>query len=99
MDKGWSFGKIYSFDSKDYLQEMNVSDLASVNGVLAVLYTANSAPASVNATCPCTVFGRSRDQGKTFEYWILKGFTMPTAYPQDVPRLIKARRHFKFGCR
>jgi hypothetical protein len=36
------------------------------NGAVAVTYTARTAPAVENATCPCMVFGLSRDQGKPF---------------------------------
>jgi hypothetical protein len=70
-DKGRTFGTIYAWDSKDYPQAGR-GHMAVANGVAAVLYSAGSAPASENATCPCMVFGLSKDRGKTFVYHVLK---------------------------
>lgn len=67
LDRGASFGTIYAFDSKEY-PESGRGDLAAGHGVLAVIYPASSVPASENATCPCLVFGISRNHGKSFEH-------------------------------
>jgi hypothetical protein len=53
-DDGQSFGTIYAVDSPDYPSGGNPSGtIDAANGVLAVGYTAASAP---NATCPCVIF-------------------------------------------
>ena len=70
-DKGKSFGTIYAWDSKDYPQSGR-GHMAAANGVVGVLYAARSAPPAENATCPCMVFGLSKDRGKTFAYQVVK---------------------------
>jgi hypothetical protein len=79
-DKGKTFGTIYAWDSKDYPQ-MGRGRMTAGHGVAAVAYVARSAPASENATCPCVVFGVSRDKGKTFAYHVLKSVPAPSAAP------------------
>lgn len=70
-DNGMSFGTIYAWDSKEYPQAGR-GHMAVANGVVAVLYSARSAPPAESATCPCMVFGLSKDRGMTFAYHVLK---------------------------
>lgn len=77
-DKGKTFGTIYSWDSKEYPQ-IGRGRMTAGHGVAAVSYIARTVPASENATCPCVVFGISRDQGKTFSYRVLKDVPAPAA--------------------
>ena len=70
-DNGKTFGTIYAWDSKEYPQAGR-GHMAAGNGVVAVLYAAANAPPTENATCPCMVFGLSRDRGKTFAYHVVK---------------------------
>lgn len=75
-DNGRSFGTIYSWDSKEYPQ-IGRGRMTAGHGVAAVAYVARTAPASENATCPCVVFGVSRDRGRTFSYRVLKNVPAP----------------------
>ena len=77
-DKGKSFGTIYAWDSKEYPQ-IGRGRMTAGHGVAAVAYVASKVPASENATCPCVVFGLSRDQGKTFAYHTMKNIAAPAA--------------------
>jgi hypothetical protein len=78
-DDGQSFGTIYAVDSPDYPSGGNPSGtIDAANGVLAVAYTAASAP---NATCPCVIFETSTDQGATFTRHVV-----PTVDAASVPR-------------
>jgi hypothetical protein len=77
-DKGKSFGTIYAWDSKEYPQ-VGRGRMTAGHGVAAVAYVARTVPASENATCPCVVFGLSRDRGKTFAYHVLKNVAAPPA--------------------
>ena len=70
-DGGKSFGTVYSWDSPEYPQSRRGIGTAAAHGALAVMYVAGSAPPSANASCPCTVWGLSRDRGKTFAYHVL----------------------------
>jgi len=70
-DQGKTFGTIYAWDSKDYPQTGR-GRMTVGHGVVAVTYTARAVPPGENATCPCMVFGLSRDQGKTFSYRVVK---------------------------
>jgi hypothetical protein len=70
-DKGKSFGTIYAWDSKEYPQ-IGRGHMTAANGVAAVIYTARTAPASENATCPCVVFGITRNHGRSFDYHVLQ---------------------------
>ncbi len=78
-DGGKSFGTVYSWDSPQYPQSARGSGMSAAGGAVVVNYTAGSAPASENATCPCQVWGVSRDRGKTFSYHVLKNLTVPAA--------------------
>jgi hypothetical protein len=63
-DDGTTFGTIYAIDSPTYPQGGNEGgNIAAAHGVLAVVYTAASAP---GATCPCVVFETSKNHGATF---------------------------------
>jgi hypothetical protein len=64
-DRGRNWGWIYAFDSPEW--PGSGGTMSAANGVLAIVYTASKVPAELNATCPCVVFGTSRDDGKTFE--------------------------------
>ena len=81
-DGGRSFGTVYSWDSPEYPQQSRGISATAAHGVVAVTYIARSVPASENATCPCAVFGISRDRGKTFGYLVLKNIVVP---PQAGP--------------
>ncbi len=70
-DEGKSFGTIYAWDSKEYPQSGR-GRMTAGPGYVAVTYIARAVPARENATCPCPVFGLSRDQGKTFTYHAMK---------------------------
>ena len=85
-DGGKSFGTIYAWDSPDYPQVSRGIGVDAAHGVVAVTYIASSAPASENATCPCAVFGISRDRGKTFTYHVLKNITVPPPNPNAAGR-------------
>jgi len=71
-DAGKTFGTVYSWDSPQYPQTTRGSGMAAAGGAVVVNYGASSVPASENATCPCPVWGISRDRGKTFTYHVLK---------------------------
>jgi len=63
-DDAQSFGPIYAIDSPDYPSGgLFGGNIAAAKGVLAVAYTASSAP---GATCPCVIFETSTDHGATF---------------------------------
>ena len=70
-DGGRSFGIVYSWDSTDYPQSSRGIGTSAAHGFVAVTYVAASAPADSGATCPCVVFGISRDRGKSFAYHVL----------------------------
>ncbi len=79
-DGGKSFGTIYSWDSKDYLQSSRGLSMTAGHGEAAVIYIASKVPAKERATCPCAVMGITKNLGKTFEYHVLKNFS-PVAIP------------------
>lgn len=74
-DNAHSFGVIHSLDSPEYPQLGRASAAAGL-GTFAELYIASKAPASEGATCPCLVFGISRDEGKTWDRHVLKDFPL-----------------------
>ena len=88
-DGGKSFGTVYSWDSPQYVQASRGIGQAAAFGVVAVTFTAGTVPASEGVTCPCPVWGLSRDNGKTFAYHVLKHLmtpgTSPAPPPADVP--------------
>ena len=71
-DGGKTFGTVYSWDSPQYPQVSRGSGMAAAGGAVVVNYGASNVPASENATCPCQVWGISKDHGKTFTYHVLK---------------------------
>ena len=71
-DPAAGFGMVYAFDSAEWPQSGG-SGYDVANGILGVAYVASSVPASLNAKCPCRVFGASTDDGKTFERHLLPG--------------------------
>src|SRR5205823_7253379 len=68
-DQGKTWGKIYTIDSDAY--PGGRGGFSTAHGNLVVAYSAAQVPANLNAQCPCTVFGTSRDDGRTFEYRIV----------------------------
>jgi hypothetical protein len=68
-DKGKTWGVIYPIDSDDF--PGMAGSFSAAHGRLVVAYTATKVPANVNATCPCTIFGTSTDDGKTFVYSVV----------------------------
>src|SRR5262249_2157807 len=78
-DGGQSFGTIYAVDSPDYPSGgLPSGTIAAAHGMLAVAYTASSAP---GATCPCVIFETSTDYGATFTRHVV-----PTVNGPSVPR-------------
>lgn len=64
-DRGVGWGMVYAFDSPEWPQGGG-SGYDVANGMMGVAYIASSVPASLNAKCPCRVFGVSTDDGRTF---------------------------------
>jgi hypothetical protein len=78
-DGGHSFGTIYAADSPSYpASGLPGGTIAAAKGVLAVAYTAASAP---GATCPCVIFETSTDNGATFTRHVV-----PTTGAAATPR-------------
>jgi hypothetical protein len=71
-DNGKTWGLIYAYDSPDYPEGGMAARPAAAHGVLGVAYVASSAP---SGKCPCVVFGASRDEGKTFDRYIVESNT------------------------
>ena len=92
-DGGKSFGTIYAWDSNgtDYRQTSRGIGEAAAFGEVAVIYGAANVPASERATCPCTVFGLSHDQAKTFTYHVLS--PLPGAAQRLIADQTKAGRY------
>jgi hypothetical protein len=84
-DGGYSFGTVYSWDSKDYQQSSRGISMTAGHGEAAVVYIASKVPAKEKATCPCAVMGITKDQGKTFEYHVLKNITPEPPAPAGAP--------------
>jgi hypothetical protein len=78
-DGGRSFGTIYSWDSPEFVQSGRGVGQAAAFGAVAVAFTAGKVPASEGVTCPCPVWGLSRDRGKSFTYHVLKHLMSPAA--------------------
>ncbi len=75
-DSGRSFGTVYAVDSPEWPQQGRAS-VAAGHGAFVEIYIASKVPASENATCPCEVFGVSRDEGKTFDRHVMKHIVIP----------------------
>jgi hypothetical protein len=83
-DGGRTWGVIYTADSDEY--PGGRGGFSAAFGNLVVSYTASSVPTSLNITCPCTVLGISRDDGKTFTYHIAPALPLSTTQaPQAGP--------------
>ena len=70
-DEGKTWGVIYATDNDDYPGGGFGGGVSAAFGHLVVTYSAMKVPASVNATCPCTVLGVSNNDGKSFDYKII----------------------------
>jgi hypothetical protein len=68
-DQARTWGVIYPMDSDEY--PGGRGGFSAAHGNLVVAYSASKVPERLNAECPCTVLGASRDDGKTFEYQIV----------------------------
>jgi len=68
-DQGKTWGVIYPIDSDDY--PGGRGGFSAAHGSLVVAYSATKVAANLNEHCPCTVFGTSKDDGKTFEYRVV----------------------------
>jgi len=68
-DQARTWGVIYTMDSDDY--PGGRGGFSAAHGYLAVAYTATKVPDNLNSQCPCTVFGTSKDDGKTFDYHVV----------------------------
>lgn len=68
-DQGKTWGVIYPIDSDEY--PGGRGSFSAAHGVLAVAYSATAVPAALQQTCPCTVFGISRDEGKSYTYSLI----------------------------
>jgi len=79
-DSGVSWRMVYAFDSPEWPQSGG-SGYDVANGMMGIAYVASSVPASLNARCPCRVFGVSTDDGKTFQRYLLPGTTPAGAGP------------------
>ena len=69
-ERGAGWGLVYAFDAPEWPQSGG-SGYDVANGMMGVAYLASSVPASLNAKCPCRVFGVSTDDGRTFERRVL----------------------------
>lgn len=72
-DDGRTWGVIYPMDDDDYPGGAfaGVGGFSAAHGHLVVAYTASKVPSPETAKCPCTVFGVSENDGKTFSYSVL----------------------------
>jgi len=71
-DNGVSWRMVYAFDSAEWPQSGG-SGYDVANGMMGIAYIASTVPASLNAKCPCRVFGVSTDDGKTFQRYVVPG--------------------------
>jgi hypothetical protein len=71
-DNGRTWGTIYTLDSDQFPGRISaIGGVSAAHGNLVVAYSSDQVPTSTGATCPCTVLGISRDDGKTFDYKIV----------------------------
>ena len=85
-DQGRTWGLIHAIDSDEY--PGGRGSFSAARGHLVVAYTAASVPAHERTECPCTVFGTSEDDGKTFSYRVvspLPAASAPPAPPAGAP--------------
>lgn len=72
-DDGRTWGVIYPMDNDEYPGGAfaGVGGFSAAYDHLVVAYSASKVPGAEAAKCPCTVFGSSEDDGKTFQYTVL----------------------------
>jgi hypothetical protein len=71
-DDGRTWGTIYAVDSDQFPGRVSaIGGVSAAHGNLVIAYSSDQVPASAGATCPCTVLGISRDDGKSFDYKIV----------------------------
>ena len=79
-DGGKTWGVIYTTDTDDVRGGGFGGGVSAAFGHLVVAYTTQKAPASMNATCPCTVLGVSNNDGKSYDFKLV-----PPLPPDLVP--------------
>jgi hypothetical protein len=79
-DGGTSWRMVYAFDAAEWPQAGG-SGYDVANGMMGVAYIASAVPASLNAKCPCRVFGISTDDGKTFDRTLIPAPVPAPAQP------------------
>ena len=72
-DEGRTWGVIYPMDDDQHPGGAfaGVGGFSAAHGHLVVAYSASKVPGPEGATCPCTVFGLSENDGKTFHYTVV----------------------------
>lgn len=68
-DRARSWGVIHAIDSDAY--PGGRGSFSAAYGHLVVAYTAARVPSDEPGQCPCTVFGTSEDEGKSFTYRVV----------------------------
>jgi len=82
-DQGRTWGLIQAMDSDGF--PGGRGSFSAAHGHLAVAYTATLVPAAEQAQCPCTVFGTSEDEGKSFSYRVVPPLAAAAAAPAPSP--------------
>ena len=72
-DEGRTWGMIYPMDDDEHPGGAfaGVGGFSAAHGHLVVAYSASKIPGPQGSTCPCTVFGASENDGKTFHYTVV----------------------------
>lgn len=83
-DGGRRWGDIYPLDSSQYPGFVGIYGFTAAFGHLVVAYDAMKVPSSDHATCPCTVFGTSNNNGKSFSYRVIP--PLPSDITGSAPR-------------
>lgn len=68
-DQAKTWGMIYPMDSDEY--PGGRGSFSAAHGHLVVAYSATKVPEAEKASCPCTVFGVSENDGKNFAYRVI----------------------------
>ena len=84
-DGGKTWGIIYTTDSEQVPGRGFGGGVSAAFGHLVVVYTTDTAPPSSNATCPCTVFGISENDGKSYSYKIIPALPANLLPPSPGP--------------
>lgn len=82
-DGGRTWGDIYPLDEKEYPGFVGIYGFTAAFGHLAIAYRAIKVPSSDHAICPCTVFGVSRDGGKSFRYSLISPLPRKATVPES----------------